>query len=273
MDFEPGTVLKNGKSAPNFTSERAFVYSDGVFETIRVSESHVPLWAYHEARLKQAAQQLKLKIDFEFLPKLVDQILNESDCSSAILKLIVGRKSEPRGSYAIDNSGCDYFTQLLPARYREPEFKFELVSVASALTGNPNTIGLKLLNRLPYIVPTIEMPLSAQQEALFYSDEGCALEAMHHNLWALVGKNLITPALKEIGVHGVMRNYIKDKCADFNLNLSLRDLTKADLLQSDAVFLSNAIDGLVPVSRLDGQLLSSSAGATALQTHIREVLG
>jgi 4-amino-4-deoxychorismate lyase len=272
MASHSGKLFKNGSPATDFSGERAFVYADGVFETIRIANGAMPLWPYHSRRLALAEKKLKLQIDYDFLDTLLQSVLSSSNERSATLKLIVSRVAGSRGSYPISNS-CNYYTQLFPARQRAQEYSCKLISVSEPLLSDSRLVGLKLINRLPYVVPTLGISIADSQEALFYSDEGRVIETMHHNIFVVKGLKIITPLLSQCGVEGVMRAYLLENGKRFGCEVSEEHLSKSDLYEADGVFLTNALDGIVPAESLDDVRLKQSDAVGVLKSRVEKALG
>jgi len=272
--MEPASLIfKNGERVSGAFNERALAYADGVFETMRVVSGRIPLWPYHEARLKTAASKLKFNLDLSELRLCVDKTLACLETGEAIIKLVLSRGAESRGSYALINDDCDVLTHIRPPRKNSNSNYIELISVQEQLSNTDDRLlGLKLMYRLPYILPTVGMNLESGQEALFYDVEGCPVETMHHNLFILNERVISGPLLDACGVHGVMRAYLKDRASDFGFAYEVRALSKDDLVHAEGIFVSNAIDGLVPVKALDGIKIDVPDVLTALCNDIQKAL-
>ena len=163
-----GRTYRNGKLIDgDCLDERAFVYADGVFETMRAREDHIPLWCFHRERLKCAAERLGLPICFETLEAQLEQALSVNRESHQIVKLIIGRAGEARGSYLPKASSVNSFILLKHFAPSEQRSGVDLVTTRSELLDRSDFAGLKLINRLPYIVAASKVNVAKGSELLF----------------------------------------------------------------------------------------------------------
>lgn len=257
---------------PSLLQARALAYADGCFETIRCVSSEMPLWPFHRQRLNNAQQRLLLPINFSVLETQLLSISQQLSVSSAVIKLIVGRSVESRASYVLDNSSSDFYflvREYVPSSRRKHGVR--LKRVQTPLPQNTNFFGLKLLQRLDYIVPSMALKFDSDEEALFFDEHGNIVEGMHHNIFVLRGDTLITPPLLDRGVHGVMRQAIKSQLASqFGFKYK-EEILSVDSLYDGDVFLTNAVEGVVPVCEFDGKNLHISDSLYALSQSISQV--
>ena len=78
-------------------NDRALQYGDGVFETLRIVNGRIPMWEYHQQRLRNAQAILGLPLD-DFLSAWDEFIAqNCSGVGNGCAKLIISRGAGPRG--------------------------------------------------------------------------------------------------------------------------------------------------------------------------------
>ncbi|WP_218830557.1 aminotransferase class IV [Rubrivirga marina] len=87
----------------------------------------------------------------------------------------------------------------------------------------------------------------AADEAVLINGRGEVTEGTRTNVWAEIDGRLWTPPLDAGGLGGVMRAHVLDTRAE----AGERRLTPGDLRAADAVFLSNALRGWMPVALVE----------------------
>jgi 4-amino-4-deoxychorismate lyase len=133
---------------------------------------------------------------------------------------------------------------------------------ALRLSEQPRLAGIKHLNRLEQVLARAEWNDVAISEGILCDVRERVICATAANLFAVSAGRLITPALDRCGVAGVARAEVLAQRA-----CEVRDLTMAELMRADEVFLTNAVRGVVPVSALDGRLWQVGETARALLAH------
>ena len=79
----------------NMWDNRALMYGDGVFETMRCIKQQVPLWSWHQQRLQNSLSYLQIEPP-EF--KVIEQVIKEQTSENqVVLRLTVFRQQQKRG--------------------------------------------------------------------------------------------------------------------------------------------------------------------------------
>lgn len=95
-------------------------------------------------------------------------------------------------------------------------------------------------------------------EAILVNERGEATEGTRTNVWARIDGRLWTPPLSSGGLGGVYRAHVLDARPE----AGERVLTPADLRAADAVYLSNALRGWMPVHLVDPEAAVAGTGET-----------
>src|SRR5437879_5916931 len=98
------TVFINGKFLPEDQSyisifERGFLYGDGLFETIRISNGKPFRWEQHLERLGAGLDCLGLHLPCspEQLKRWATELIRQNEPREALLRLTISRGEGPRG--------------------------------------------------------------------------------------------------------------------------------------------------------------------------------
>lgn len=240
-------LLINGQPANGIDpQDRGFCYGHGVFETMRVAEGQVPLWPYHRARLLRGLAVLDIDVSLPVLEAELTAAL-AATIGAGVLKLMVTAGVGVRGYRAVGLAQPNRMLQWFPGVPGQREVSLQ--RCAYPLPDNPRLAGIKHLNRLDQVLAAQE--LATDCEGLLLDGAGRVIEALSHNLFALVDGLWQTPALDRCGVSGVMRAALMAAVfPTLALPVADVDMPLATLLRAEEVFLCNAVAGILPVTTL-----------------------
>ena len=228
--------------------DRGLAYGDGLFETMRAHRGDVPWWDAHWARLGRGAQRLRMPLPDEAL--VHEQATRLLDGGDGVLKLIVSRGAGGRGYAPTPNAEPTWqlSTHPLPTPPRRGGLYLRWCETRLAI--QPALAGIKHCNRLEQVLARAEWQAAGAEErdaddGLMCSMEGDVVSATAANLFVLHGGLWRTPLLDRCGVAGVCRQWLLD-----NERIEQVRLSVADVETADAIVLTNAVRGILPVARL-----------------------
>jgi 4-amino-4-deoxychorismate lyase len=235
--------------------ERGLHYGDGLFETIACLDGAPRLLELHMRRLRGGCERLGIE------PPEPAQLAHEvhalcAGASRAILKILVTRGTAIARGYR--PSGDEKPTRIV-LRYAwpapDPGLALEGVRVRTAqlrLGENPALAGLKHCNRLEQVLASRESHDPGLAESLMFSSSGALICGTMSNVFLVDDSILLTPALEQCGVCGVMRELVLRAAAGAGIATQVRRLEAQELARAQEVFLTNALIGIRPVRELDG---------------------
>jgi 4-amino-4-deoxychorismate lyase len=228
--------------------DRGLAYGDGLFETMLVHAGQVSWWDAHWTRLQCGAQRLRM-----VLPDQA-QVRSEADAlfadgAGGVLKLIVTRGSGGRG-YAPADTPANWMLSPHPLPITRSRDRLSLRWCATRLATQPALAGIKHCNRLEQVLARAEwndpaMADTSADEGLMRSSEGDVVCAIAANLFVLRDGRWLTPKIDRCGVEGICRGQLLALLETHEARLSVADVETAD-----AVFLCNAVRGILGVARL-----------------------
>lgn len=243
-------ILINGQSETQLpVTDRGLQYGDGLFETIAYRNQHLELYAEHLERLKQGCERLAIPFsDFALLSTEIDTVLDGVN-NDAVVKIIITRGSGGRGYKADPAMQPTRIISLHPyPDYPEDrQVGISLTRCQHPISVNTKLTGLKHLNRLDQVLARSEWDDISISEGLMFTEQGQLIEGTMSNVFLIKGEQLLTPALEQAGIHGVMRATILKLCEKLDLRCTQTALTEADLIDADAVFVCNSLIGIWPV--------------------------
>ena len=224
--------------------DRGLAYGDGLFETLRVHAGRPVWWEAHLARLGRGAAVLGLDLPpADWLAAEAAALLADGP-SDAVLKLVLTRGPGGRGY----SPPSPTVPTLVLSRHDAPppagplSLRWATVRLAS----QPVLAGLKHLNRLEQVLARLEPGASAADESLMLDGADRVVCATAANLFVLRDGRWLTPPLGDCGIAGIARAWVLAQ----DIGAAEAVLAPADVETAEAVFLCNAVRGILPVGRL-----------------------
>lgn len=248
-------------------SDRGLAYGDGLFETMRVSGGAMPWWDAHLARLARGAACLGIPAPgTTWLAGAAADLLADAP-ADAVLKLVLTRGTGGRGYTAPENPVPTVVLSVhaLPRPFDGP---LSLRWCETRLALQPRLAGLKHLNRLEQVLARAEWTDPSIHEGLLLDAAGRVTCATAANVFALVGGRWLTPALHEAGVAGIARGWVLAHAPD----AAEAELRPADVESAEALFLCNAVRGILPVGRLGQRAWAPHPALDDLRRRLRRAV-
>ena len=232
-------------------SDRALQYGDGLFETIAVVDAQPCLWNLHMARLAEGCRRLALPLpDFELLARESRPL-----CAGrvrAVLKLYWTAGSSARGYRRP--------VPLIPRRmlrvsdWSDPGDAWRVRLCRHRLSENPTLAQIKHLNRLDQVIARAEWDDPATAEGLMLDQAGRVVGGTSSNLFLQQGDRLITPPIEGAGIAGVVRQLVLRLGERRGRPVQSSHVTPEQVRAADALYLTNALIGVVRVGRFEQKL-------------------
>lgn len=248
-----GTARRDGSPMRVFRGEREIgglpgddrgsAYGDGLFETMRAHHGDVPWWDAHWARLQRDAARLVIPVPAQATVREAVRALIEE--GGDVVRLQLNRGPGPRG-YAPDPKADPVWAvsaHPAPAAARPLVLRW----CETRLAIQPLLAGVKHCNRLEQVLARAEWLThgGGADEGLMLDTAGAVVSAVSANLFAHVDGEWLTPPVDRCGVRGICRDW-----AMAAVGAREARLARADVERADAVFLCNAVRGILEVARL-----------------------
>ena len=246
-------------TVPLNPADRGLMLGDGLFETIAVAGGN-PIWLNeHLARMAASAVELGIVFDEAMARVSIGKVLKRSGSANEVLRVTLTRGVTQRG-LAADATSSSLLISLLPLDVsRLPQS----VTLATATIRRNEWAPSSRHKTLSYIdnVAAAREVFGRADDALMLNTSGYVACSTVGNVFLLSGDKLVTPQDDQGILAGVTRQKLN--------GLSVRKaIVKLDSLYSaDAVFLTNSLRLVTPVTKLDDREL----GTTSVQ-HINDYL-
>lgn len=234
--------------------DRGLAYGDGLFETMRVHRGEVPWWDVHWTRLAHGAGRLRIALPDQRQVRTEVADLCDADVDTdagnpgSVLKLLLTRGSGGRGYAPPSDAMPTWKLSLHPLPGAMPVHGLQVQWCETRLASQPLLAGLKHCNRLEQVLARAECQTAGTDEGLVCDHDDNAIGATSANLFVLHQGRWLTPRLDRCGVAGICRSQLMQP-----LNAYEARLDRAMVNAADAVFLCNAVRGILPVATLDGR--------------------
>lgn len=138
------------------------------------------------------------------------------------------------------------------------------------LASNPRLAGIKHCNRLEQVLARAEWGDPHIAEGLMCDGHGRVIEGTMSNLFVYRDGGLLTSTLDRCGVAGVARNQLIALAEDLGIPVRVGEVSRSQVLDADALLLTNALIGAWSVCDLAGRQYPASGWPKELIARIVE---
>lgn len=243
--------------------DRGFLYGDSVFETVRTYEGRVFALDEHLTRLAKSAQLvfIDLPVAITTLRDEVNAAVTEAHNNESYVRVIVTRG---QGELGLDPALAGVARRVViaaPLHPPAPEAYEHGVAVVTYRTQRPSDAtaaeGAKIGNYLVAVLGVREARAAGAHEALIVGAGERVVEGATSNVFGVKNGTLITPAIDAGILPGITRERILRVARSADIPLEFVCPTVGELQQMDEVFISSSIRELLPVVRVDGQVIGN----------------
>lgn len=271
-------IIYNGKITPLSYpcikhNDRGFTLGHGLFETILVNKSAIPALDYHWHRLAISAPLIGITIPFskqeltEMLYELIEKNNLQGKIASARVTVTHGESA--RG--------------ILPVTPLEPNFVISVSEYSHASKSdysarivttrkNEHTIAsrIKSISYLDNIIARQEAMSQGYDEAILLNTASNVADGSMTNVFMVKNGQIYTPLITDGALPGVIRRIFLEELK-FEFPIIEKSISPEELLNADAVFLTNALMGVQPVSQVNDKKYHAFAVGNAVAIKLKEL--
>lgn len=274
-----GTLTEQDQISIN---NRGYRYGDALFETIKVIGTKILFWEDHYFRLMASMRILRMEIPMSFTMEFLEkQILNTIQASAIDkdtfkVRLLVHR--EAGGLYKPETNNIEFIITVETIEndyylFNEDPYIVDLFKDFYLSADLLST--LKTNNKILNVVGSIYADENDLDNCLILNNNKHVVEALNGNVFLLKGTVLKTPPLTDGCLKGIMRKQIMDIVKTLpELTLVVDSISPFELQKADELFITNVIQGIIPVSKYRKKAFSTDLSRTLiskLNTKIRLV--
>lgn len=238
------------------TQNRAFLYGDGVFETVKIINNKILFLEDHYFRLMASMRVVRMEIPMNFtMEYFEEQILNlvqqKNIASSARARITVYRNDGglylPKTrevSFLIHATPLDNVLYVLNTAEYEVDLYKDFYVTKQLLSS------IKTTNKMINVTGSIFADENGLANCLLINDAKNVVEGLQGNLFMVSGKKLITPPISEGCLNGIMRKQILALAKKIEgVEVVEEIISPFDLQKADELFLTNVITGIQAISK------------------------
>ncbi len=233
-----------------------FLNGWGIFSTLRVSEGVLFVFERHYARMQGDA--VRMHVPFTFSPaklrSALESLVDRNGAANATLRVAIVRNRGGlfEGPEIGRDSDLVAFTADLTAWDQEVKLGYK----PHARFGQSPFAGAKIISWAENLTWYEEAHERGLDEYVLLNEHGHVSECTSANLFVIQGNHVYTPPVDSSGcLPGVTRAILLDDIRLPDLTISERILTPGDLHRSDGVFITSSTRDLLPVFKIEGEVL------------------
>lgn len=238
------------------TQNRAFLYGDAVFETVKIVKGKILFLEDHYFRLMASMRILRMEIPMDFTMEFFeDQVLstvsNNGFEQSARARITVYRNDG--GYYLPTTNTISYLIHTSPLENQffvleNKECEVDLYKdfyISKQLISS-----LKTTNKVIHVTASIYADENGYNNCIMLNDSKNVVEVLQGNLFMLQGNKLITPPVTEGCINGIMRKQVLALAKKIEGLEVVEDvISPFDLQKAEELFYTNVIKGIQSITK------------------------
>ena len=261
-------VFLNGQFLPEAqavvpVNDRGFMYGDGLFETMRVCGGRPFRMAQHLERMTRGADFLKIKCPFtpEELQDFAGQLIGQNQMPEAVLRVTLTRGPGERGyTPQIDSQPTVVMTlHAAPPMDVGNPVQWRLITSSYRIPAADPLSSFKTMSKLVHIMARLEAVEKDADEALLVNTNGEVAETASGNLFWVYQDNICTVPTGRGVLPGITRSVVLEICRTLGLPTNKCVIKPRALRNSEGIFITQSVLGIVPVTALDGEPVAPSS--------------
>jgi len=255
-------------------NDYGFLYGFGLFETMRAYNGEPFMLEAHLERLNASLKALGLsfRVDTDEMREAIRRLLHENGLSSGDSRIRLS-VTPGEGRATGDLGSCRGPTIVILASPISSDLDAVLASGVSAVVyPRPRSLSGELarMKLISYVENLLARRYAKERgafEAILLDRSGYVLEGSISNLFMLKGERVVTPPVDLGLLPGITRSVVMRIATDLGIDVDEKPFRLGELLESDGIFITNSVIGIVPIRELEGR----KKGISEIVDALREV--
>ncbi len=257
--------IHDAENAKISVFDRGYLFSDGIYELIPYFNSKPFLFDEHYNRLEKSLEMIDLVNPYgkdDWMDK-IENLIKYCDFKNFSLYIQITRGTPI-------NYNDNILREHAVTRGYKPTvcmFFSEINSLPKELTEKKNAITMEDKRWMQCDIKSISLLFNAYAKTVAHSQgayeailirNGIVTEGCSSNVFIIKNKIIkTTPESKHI-LPGITRSYVIEELIKNNgYEVTVADFSENDLVNADEVFVTNSTQGIVPITCIDGNDISS----------------
>lgn len=238
------------------TNNRAFLYGDAVFETLKIVDSKVLFLEDHYFRLMSSMRVIRMEIPMNFTMEYFEELILELVIAkqmqtSARARITIFRND---GGYYLPKTNTVSFLvnaePLLDPLYFLDQKEYVVDLYTDFYIPRQLLSSIKTTNKILNVTASIYADENGLDNCILLNDSKNVVEALQGNIFMLKGAKLVTPPVSEGCLNGIMRKQILSLARKMEkLEVVEEVISPFDLQKADELFITNVIKGIQPITK------------------------
>ncbi len=261
------TPLKDAKIS---VMDRGFIFGDGIYEVVPAYGGRLFRFAQHMARLERSLAELRIPnpLTREAWHDIAMTLIAErarfswapGQNENQLIYIQVSRGVAMRDHPMLPGLTPTVFVMCNSMKLPSDAQRRDGVACVTADDFRWEKAHIKTTSLLSAVFSRqISVDAGALETVMFRGDY--LSEAAASNVWIIKGGKVMAPPKDQLVLEGIRYGLIEEICRSVNIPFELRRITRAEVLDADEILLSSATKEVLPVTRLDSQLVGHGAQA------------
>ena len=241
--FLNGQIIKE-EDAKVSISDLSYQFGYGIFETIRCEEGIPLFFEAHYKRLTKSTKEIGMPfpVESEEVKSWIKDVLSANKLKKARIKILISKR--------IEKEGEKFNVLILPGELGVLPESYSLLGKSIYRDPRANSFIHKTTSRADSYIVYKDANEKGFNDALFINEKNELIECTRANIFLVLEDKIITPELGAGILSGVTRTNVLDICKKENIMIEEKKVNSLYLNKAKEVFITNAIIGVMPVSRV-----------------------
>ncbi len=229
------------KEAKISISDLSYQFGFGLFETIRCEQGIPIFFELHYKRLTNSAKEIGMPFPMEVdeVKIWIKNVLGANKLNNARLKLLISKKTDDK-----------FNVLIIPSQLEQLPKSYSLIQWNLSRDSNSISFKHKTTSRADSFVAFKYATEKGFQDALFTNEKNEITECTRANVYLISEEKIITPNIESGILSGVTRTKLLEIAKKNNILFEEKNVNKLYLNKASEAFVTNAIIGIMPVSKI-----------------------
>ena len=244
--------------------DRGFIFGDGAYDVVPVYGQRLFRFDEHMARLGRSLSKLRIANPatadewLERCRRLIAATAQATGAADQVVYIQVTRGVAPRDHVMPVGVTPTVFMMCNPMKPPTAEQRHQGVACTTARDFRWERGDIKSTSLLGNVLARQMSADHGALETIMFRD-GFLTEAAACNVWIAHEGALLGPPKSELVLEGIRVELLHELCEECGIAYNLRPISEADVRTADEVMLSSATKEILPVTRIDGELVGHGA--------------
>ncbi len=244
--------------------DRGFIFGDGIYEVVPVYAQRLFRFDEHMARLSRSLSKLRITNPHSreqwlaLCRSLMASTFEATGATDQLVYIQVTRGVAPRDHVMPPGLTPTVFMMANPMKQASAEQRHAGVACTTARDFRWERGDIKSTSLLGNVLARQMSADHGAIETIMFRD-GYLTEAAASNVWIVHEGALLGPPKSDHVLEGIRVELLRELCEDCGVAYNLRPIPEADVMSADEVMLSSATKEVLPVTRIDNEMVGHGA--------------